>query len=280
MTLLLSSGGVDVHHATHAELAEIVRDAGGCDAVIVDAPYSERTHAGHDDGALDAKRGADMAARLVARGGKTRGHRASLRPARTVAGYGVNPRRAIDYGAWSDADVATFVAMWAPLTRGWLVSITDHVLARAWEAALLEADRYTFAPLPLYSPGSRVRLSGDGPSSWTCHVVVARPRSREFFQWGTLPGGYVCSPERCMPVVGGKPLAAMRDIVRDYTRPGDLVVDPCCGAGTTLLAARLEGRRAIGGDAMEEHAQLAAERLRDLPAADKRGTLALFGGAR
>jgi tRNA G10 N-methylase Trm11 len=40
----------------------------------------------------------------------------------------------------------------------------------------------------------------------------------------------------------------MRALVRDYSRPGDLVCDPCCGAGTTLRAAIEEGRRAIGGD--------------------------------
>jgi site-specific DNA-methyltransferase (adenine-specific) len=273
--LLLNEGGVEVWHADWRVLLEIVRERGGADALIVDAPYSERTHSGHDDGAVDANRGADMAARIEA-GSRRVAHRPAKKGLRTVAGYGVAPRRSIDYAAWTDDDVDAFVDSWTPLVRGWCVSITDHVLARAWESAFTVNDRYPFAPLPLYSPGSRVRLSGDGPSSWTCQIVVARPRTREFFQWGTLPGGYVCAPER-MPVVGGKPLAAMREIVRDYSRPGDLIVDPCCGGGTTALAARLEGRRAIVGDAMREHAEIAAERLRAVPlAAAKNGTLALF----
>ena len=40
----------------------------------------------------------------------------------------------------------------------------------------------------------------------------------------------------------------MRALVRDYTRPGDLVCDPCAGGATTLLAAAIEGRRAIGAE--------------------------------
>jgi DNA modification methylase len=40
----------------------------------------------------------------------------------------------------------------------------------------------------------------------------------------------------------------MRDIVGDYTRPGDLVCDPCAGGATTLLAAYQTGRRAIGAE--------------------------------
>jgi hypothetical protein len=55
-----------------------------------------------------------------------------------------------------------------------------------------------------------------------------------------------------------KPLALMRAIAADYTREGDLVCDPTCGAGTTLRAAIELGRRAVGGDALEAHAHLAA----------------------
>lgn len=48
--------------------------------------------------------------------------------------------------------------------------------------------------------------------------------------------------------MGGKPLGVMRSIVRDYSRPGDLVCDPFAGGATTLLAAAMEGRRAVGAE--------------------------------
>jgi site-specific DNA-methyltransferase (adenine-specific) len=53
----------------------------------------------------------------------------------------------------------------------------------------------------------------------------------------------------------------MRAIIRDYTRPGDLIVDPFAGSGTTLLAARLEGRRAIGAELDPKTFALAVKRL-------------------
>ena len=54
----------------------------------------------------------------------------------------------------------------------------------------------------------------------------------------------------------------MRPIVRDYSRPGDLVCDPCAGGGTTLLAAVIEGRKAIGAELDPATFDLAAKRLR------------------
>jgi len=217
-----------------------------CDALIVDAPYSARTHGGHDSLTVPNRGGCQDD----------------------------SDRRALTYGGWAPDDVRAFVGSWAPRTRGWFVTITDHTLAPVWDAALADAGRYVFAPLPWVAPGSRVRLAGDGPSSWTCWIVVARPRSgedrngRPYSKWGTLPGAYIHTQDRGSHI-GGKPAALMRALVRDYTRPGDLVCDPCAGGGTTLLAAVQEGRRAVGSEMdPETHAKAVARLERKLAQGD------------
>lgn len=43
-----------------------------------------------------------------------------------------------------------------------------------------------------------------------------------------------------------KPVGLMEQLIECSTMPGDLVLDPCCGAGSTLAAARHLKRRAIG----------------------------------
>ena len=58
-----------------------------------------------------------------------------------------------------------------------------------------------------------------------------------------------------------KPLAMMSQIVRVSSRPGDLVVDPFMGSGTTLRAAKDLGRRAIGIEIDERYCEIAAKRL-------------------
>lgn len=255
--------GAQVYHAPWRALLEVVPV---CDALIVDAPYSQRTHAGHDDGIAQANRLANYvdgaARRRPPRGATNRPRRAlwDVKLAAKKAAAGVAHRRTLAYSAWTAVDVAAFVGEWAPRTTGWFVSITDHVLAPAWEAALVAAGRYVFAPLPYVAPGSRVRMTGDGPAIWSNSIVVARPKSREMASWGALPGAYVlpAGQHADLPVVGGKPPWLLQRLVEDYSRPGDLVVDPTCGAGTTAIGALRSGRRAIVGDLDATHAELAA----------------------
>lgn len=61
-----------------------------------------------------------------------------------------------------------------------------------------------------------------------------------------------------------KPRDLMRWLVRMVTPPGGVVLDPFSGSGTTLLAARDEGFRAIGIEQSEEYAAMIAHRLRQL----------------
>ena len=49
--------------------------------------------------------------------------------------------------------------------------------------------------------------------------------------------------------------------VRDLTQPGDLVLDPFAGAGTTILVADRMGRRAIGLELNPTYAAMARRRI-------------------
>jgi site-specific DNA-methyltransferase (adenine-specific) len=218
---------------------DVLADVDTVDAVICDPPYGAKTHDTHTATATSSR--ATGLYKGVPVGSKA-------------------TRRALNYTAWTAGDVVEFVSSWAPRCRGWMVAMTSHDLCEAYTDAMEAAGRYVFAPLPFFSPGSRIRLSGDGPSSWTCWIVVSRPRSMPYAKWGTLPGGYA-GPSPSCEVVGGKPMWLMQALVRDYTRPGDLVCDPFVGSGTTAVAALSEGRRFIGAEAMPEHHAIATRRL-------------------
>jgi site-specific DNA-methyltransferase (adenine-specific) len=216
----------------HGDCREVLPTLQPVDAVITDPPYSERTHAGHDATA--------------------RGHKGSGNDGAARAGLG--------YQAMTPEAADWFAAEYARLCLGWVVWMTDHTLAPDIAKSLQNRGRYVFAPLPFFAPGSRVRLSGDGPSSWTDWIVVSRTAAQS--RWGTLPGGYMSGPGWSDKArMGGKPTLLMNALVSDYSRPGDLVLDSHMGAGTTGVACAQTGRRFIGCEIEREAFDIACERI-------------------
>lgn len=260
------------------------------DLLCFDGPFSARTHNGHRDGKLTADRAGQFALRGGSKNRKSRANsKRELAYAQRVSEGLSNGRRDITYHHWTPKEVRLFCDIWIPRTLGWIVSITDDVLAPAWRTSFVRHGLYPFAPLPLIETGSRCRMSGDGPSNWTCWIVVARPRTRSWASWRTLPGYYVQPGERDQNttlgsdrIVGAKPIESMIEIVKDYSNEDFLVVDPTYGGCTTGLACIRTGRRFIGMEIDPDTAKLGAERLEaEERLSDRRsmiaGQMALFG---
>ena len=60
-----------------------------------------------------------------------------------------------------------------------------------------------------------------------------------------------------------KPLLLLERIIALSTNEGDTVIDPFCGSGTTLVAANLLGRNAVGIDVSEDAVELTRRRIRN-----------------
>ena len=58
-----------------------------------------------------------------------------------------------------------------------------------------------------------------------------------------------------------KPIAAMNRIIIRLTEIGQSILDPFMGSGTTLVAAKQLGRKAIGIEIEEKYCQIAVKRL-------------------
>lgn len=82
---------------------------------------------------------------------------------------------------------------------------------------------------------------------------------------GKAPPNYlllkVDTSKRKHPAPMAKELASWA--IRAYSKPGDLVLDPMCGAGTTLTEAKKRGRMYLGFDVVPEYVELAKEALKE-----------------
>lgn len=57
-----------------------------------------------------------------------------------------------------------------------------------------------------------------------------------------------CTLHQLSPYIGKIKSSIAGELVKTYSKPGDLVVDPFAGAGTIPLESALQGRRAFGAD--------------------------------
>jgi len=256
------------------DAAEVLPTIGKVAHIITDPPYSERTHSGHDQVALQVRR--DGAERLAL------GYTALSRDGaeRLALGYTAlsrdgAERLALGYTALSRDGAERLAETFAAASDGWIVWMTDHTLAPTIAGKLESIGRYVFAPLPYFHAGRSVRLAGDGPSSWTDWLVVSRTKAQS--KWGTLRGGYVAGPGWDDKVrMGGKPTRLMRLVVTDYSRPGELVCDPFMGAGTTGVACMMEDRDFVGIEIDEATFDIACKRIED---AQRQADLFIAGAA-
>jgi site-specific DNA-methyltransferase (adenine-specific) len=205
---------------------DVLADVDHCNTVITDPPYGAGTHTGHNA---------------------------------ATQSDGIY-RGTINYEPWTPADVAELIVSWSTRTEGWICGMTSDDLTQAYRESYRDAGRYGFAPVPILA--HRVRQTGDGPASSAVYMMVSRPKCRPFSAWGALRGWYESKPVRDgKSPTGAKDLGTMRAIVCDYTAPGDVIVDPCAGGGSTLLAAAIEGRYAIGAELAPKTFALACEKL-------------------
>jgi modification methylase len=102
------------------------------------------------------------------------------------------------------------------------------------------------------SPGDHHRAvadTGPGLSVWATAQADARTQRR-----GRYVRASTAHPAKMLPAIAAHAIHA-------YTRPGDLVVDPMCGIGTTLVEAVHAGRHGLGVEYEARWARLAAANL-------------------
>lgn len=112
----------------------------------------------------------------------------------------------------------------------------------------------------------RTRSSGRGPSR------PARPSPRKpplrlqtTTLWEYPSQHYGAGEQGSQRYVGATPSHVIWNLLQRYTRPGDLVVDPMAGSGTTLDVAADTGRRGRGFDLVVTRPEIELADARRLP---------------
>ena len=175
------------------------------------------------------------------------------------------------------------------LSRGWVLAFCQAEGVSAWRAALESGGSKWRRAQIWVKPDSSPQFTGDRPGAGYELIASAWAGvGRSSWNGGGSRGVYthcVGSNGRANPHPTTKPLPLMLELVELFTDPGDIVLDPFCGSGTTGVACIRLGRRFIGIEKDAKYATVAQERLaaesQGLNLRDARaGQLPMFGGAK
>ncbi len=150
----------------------------------------------------------------------------------------------------------------ARLARRWALVFAQAEGAYKWEAALLAAGMNRRRWCVWVKPGAQPQFSGDRPGVGYETIVACHQPGRSAWNGGGKVGVFTHIAAREGNHQTEKPLPLMLELVSLFTDPGETILDPFMGSGTTLMAAFNLGRKAVGIELEEKWAHVAAERLR------------------
>lgn len=150
----------------------------------------------------------------------------------------------------------------ARLASGWILVFCQVEAAMKWRTVLEPPARYMRTQI-WYKVDAPPQFTGDRPGmGYECIVTCFAKRGRPRWNGGGRLGVYSYPTNK-----GGtghlteKPLLLMQELITLFTNPGETILDPFMGSGTTLVAAQSLGRKAIGIEIDERWCDAAAKRL-------------------
>lgn len=151
-----------------------------------------------------------------------------------------------------------------PICTGWGVLFCMAEGVRAWRDEIEASGAKYKRALVWIKPDAMPQFNGQGPSVGH-EMMVSAWYGKGHSKWngGGKPGNYQFNKN----TPGGgvhptqKPLPLIRQLVADFTSPGDTILDPFMGSGTTGVACAKMGRKFIGIELDKKYFDIACERI-------------------
>lgn len=167
-----------------------------------------------------------------------------------------------DFAPMTEVDRAAVGFQIGRVTRKLALVFCQIESAMLWRAALEAGGLAYRRTIPWVKPDAMPSLHGRWPGQ-ACEVAVLAMRTGVTAPIGGKARYYETTKERGLtrshPTA--KPLELMRQIVVDFTLPGERVLDCYVGSGSTGVACNQLGRRFIGWELSPEYHAIATRRL-------------------
>lgn len=214
------------------------------DVALLDPPYSEHVHASCRSG-------------LTASNKSTR---SSAEPSQ------ISQRKALGFEHITQAQIEAVADQLGRLVRRWVLVFHDVESGHLWRGELQVAGLEYVRTCAWVKHGGAPQFTGDRPAVGFEAITVAHRPGKKRWNGGGKPGVYTHSivldqrgEERIHTTQ--KPEGLIDALLRDFSDPGELVLDAFAGSGTTGVAAKRLGRRFVGWELQEKYQRAAQARI-------------------
>ena len=156
----------------------------------------------------------------------------------------------------------------ARTTRRWALAFCQIEASQDWALAFVSSGLEYVRTMVWIKPDGMPQYTGDRPGMGYESIVVAHRPGRKRWNGGGRHGVFTeCKnagrPNGAQaPHPTTKPLPLMRELVALFSDPGELVLDPFAGSGSTGVACRQLGRRFLGWELNRDYFEIACRRMR------------------
>lgn len=168
--------------------------------------------------------------------------------------------KAIDFRHFDETKLRAALTECGRISPSWVVATLDYMTAFDLEREAPEGLRVMRTGVWVKT-NPTPQLTGDRPAQGWETISYMHVPGRARWHGGGKHGNFVSSLATPTGHPTPKPEGMVRQFVEWFTDPGECVLDPFAGGGTTLVAARDLGRRAIGCELDENYCKLIVERL-------------------
>ena len=169
----------------------------------------------------------------------------------------------IPFGHLGPDDMSAAADFLTTRCEGWGVLFSEYEQATPWRT-VLGPDRL-YWPMVWIKPNAKPNFRGDSPGVGhefiqACWLGTGR---RRWNGGGKVGVFYHSTAKGRNRHPTEKPVSLMRELIRLFTNPGDVVLDPFMGCGSTGVAAIELGRRFIGIEQNEDYYREAQRRIEE-----------------
>ncbi|SLJ67508.1 DNA modification methylase [Mycobacteroides abscessus subsp. abscessus] len=229
----------------HGDWRDVLPHLDSVDVTITDPPYSARVHSvvrSREMGRRDRGAGGAASARVVDLG----------------------------FSCLTDEERLTVAKEFGRLTKRWVLTFSDIESIHSWRADMQAAGLQYVRTGAWVRENGAPQFSGDRPAEGFEAITICHRPGRKRWNGGgrravwsvpvVIDRGH--NGARLHPTQ--KPDALMRSLVELFSEPGETILDPYAGSGSTLVAANYLGRKAIGVEKNELYCERTVTRLQQL----------------